>query len=99
MPEGREPNWREILGSEIWREEIAPWIEEVRQATLESLAHSSDVTEFGAMQEVARKQGRVQALQQILDMPTTFMEMERLEAERRNEDNARKRGFPFPRRR
>lgn len=82
-----EPNWSRIVGSEIWRDEIIPWLKDFEQEEMRKL---KDVPDMNTMR---RLQGRLDMLSDLMQMPNVYVETQKLEKEREAEEYARRRGF------
>ena len=73
-------NWKAINHSDIWNEEIRPWLTELRQDALEDMARAKDVDEYRYWQ------GYCKALAVAVEMPQEMIEAERLIAEQEKTD-------------
>lgn len=82
----RPPNWERILQSEIWQEEILPWISEMAQDALEEKATST----IASLDTYHHWRGYVAALIAVRDMPSEMHEIDRTVTQQENEDAGRR---------
>lgn len=78
------PDWQLIVESDIWQEQIVPWLAEMRQDALEEKANP--VTPIGLPEGVGVTlehyhywRGAVAVLKVVMDYPATMIEIERAE--------------------
>ncbi len=90
MEPEQEPNWVRIVASEVWREEIVPWLEQMRRSALEALSEAPEGDSSVAVKAEAR------CIRQLLLMPERMLEQER---EARANAARRVEGSDGPRRR
>jgi len=82
----RPPNWDRILQSDVWLEEIEPWIKEMAQDALEEKATGTKAT----LEEYHHWRGYVAALIAVRDMPAEMHEIDRTMTAQENEDIGRR---------
>lgn len=76
-PEGWVPNWQAIENSEIWQNQIRPWLEAMRQDALEEKAPPLAGAESATLTSYHFWRGYVAALKDIRDMPVDMVEVNR----------------------
>lgn len=82
----KEPNWKAIEASEIWRDELLPWINEMRQGALESLAAVNLGDETLTLERYQYWRGQIAAYTALRDLPTELVEIDRRMKEEEKKD-------------
>ena len=85
-PEGWRPNWIAIEQSEIWRDQIRPWLSAMRQDALEEKAPDLPDDPKATMEQYHYWRGMCAAYKTILDMPMGMIEIDRAIAAQEKED-------------
>lgn len=77
------PDWQLIVESDIWQEQIVPWLQEMRQDALEEKANPLTpigIEEPGAsLEKYHYWRGAVAVLKVVMDYPAAMIEIERAE--------------------
>lgn len=83
------PKWSDIAQSEVWKQQIKPWLEDTRLECLEALVTVVDKDEVHpSLRTYDFLRGRVDALDQIINAPDNAVELERQGNAQENQANA-----------
>ena len=75
----KEPNWKAIVESRIWKAEIEPWLAELYMEALESQAPAVSSDPEANLQSYHFWRGYVNAIRQLRGMPKAEVERQHTE--------------------
>lgn len=76
-PEGWKPNWLAVDKSDIWHDQIWPWLEVMRQDALEEKSPEAPGAAGATLEQYHYWRGYCFALKAIMDMPRDMIEINR----------------------
>jgi len=86
------PNWERILSSNVWHEDILPWLKDMESEIVKTF------DALDSLEALRVAQGQLRVLKDLREMPQGMIDMEKLEKEREVEDAGRRRSsFGFGR--
>lgn len=86
----RMPNWERILQSDIWNEEIAPWLKDMADSAMEEMAQPNSTVLPATLEAFHYWRGYVNGLRTISAMPIEMHEADKQITAMENEDDGRR---------